>query len=350
MSTSDFLLVRPVELTDATLTSSTVPEAVVSAYSGATTYAAGDRAGTTSGTVQSVYQSLQSANLNHTPASSPTWWVLIGIVYTAYNGGTTYADGDIVSNISTDVHELYESQVGSNTGNALTDITKWLLIGKTNRWKMFDEGYNSQTENYGSIVDVVTLGVIVNNATFLNLDATSVTVVQSVSGWSHTENLVRHEVITWWDWYYEELIYARDITITDIPPYPASTLTITIDNGSNTAKCGVCKLGKSLRLGTTHNDDLERTINDFSQADEDAYGNLLVTEGAYSKRLNCVVQMDEGWESEVARILELYRATALIFIGAQGVPMALIYGFLGPWSVPMASSGRPASIQIKGLI
>lgn len=348
MATYDFLMVPPVEMADALLTSSTVYEAVVTAYDAGTTYAANDVRGTTAGTVQSIYRSLQAGNVGHTQASSPLWWEFIGIVYAAYNALTTYAADDIVSSISTDVHKLYKSVVGSNTGNALTDVTKWLYIGTTNRWKMFDGSYQSQTENAESIVVVLAPGEIVNVVYLGNVDGVSATVTQTISGYSRTQSLQRHPVNNWYDWYYEPLISVGDISFTDIPPHKAASLTITITYTGNAAKCGVCKVGKRRRIGITH-DDLVRKINDYSRANEDDFGNVDLTVGGYSKRLTVNVQMDAGMESEIARLLEAYRATALIFIAAEDVAMAQIYGFLGPWSVPMASSGKPASIEIKGL-
>jgi len=54
-------------ITDARLTSSTVPELVAATYAGGTTYAAGDRVGLAPvyGEAQIVYESLQAANIGH---------------------------------------------------------------------------------------------------------------------------------------------------------------------------------------------------------------------------------------------------------------------------------------------
>src|SRR6056297_1405470 len=72
--------------------------------------------------------------------------------YAEWASGTTYADGDRVIVIGT-THKVYESLVGSNTGNDPTtdDGTNWLELGATNRWKAFDQKISDQVENTTSI-------------------------------------------------------------------------------------------------------------------------------------------------------------------------------------------------------
>jgi hypothetical protein len=351
---SDFLIIRPLAITDAMLTSSTVPEAVAATYAGGTTYGAGDLAGLAPvyGDPQLVYASQSAGNVGNAlpvpPATSTAFWKLVGSVYPPFASGSSCGVGKIVSSISANVHLLYESLVGGNTGNALTDTTKWLPLGATNRHKMFDSSYSSQTTNADTIVLVVAPGEIVNTLSLLNVEGASVTVAQSVSGYSHTMSLNSHQVNNWYDWYYEPVLRTGDVIISDIPPYASGVLTITIDNTGDTARLGCCILGKSRKIGTS-GEGLSRSINDFSRTTEDSWGNVTLTPGTYSKRLTLPVKIDSGFESEAARLLEMYRATPLVFVASDEVAMTIIYGFLGAWDVPMASTGRPASIEIKGL-
>lgn len=348
MSTADFLMVRPITVTDAILTSTTVPEAAVSAYSGATTYAAGDRSGATSGNVQTVYQSLQSANTGHTPASEPTWWKVVGVVYLPYNGATTYADLDIVSSISSDVHLLYRSLAAGNVGNALTDTTKWQPYGSTNARAMFDTTYGSQTTNADTIVAVLTPGEIINTLFLGNLDAASVTASQSVSGWSRTINLNSHPVLDWYAFFYEPLIRETDAVFTDVPPYPASALTVTIDNTGGTAACGIAVVGQSAKLGTTQW-EIRGSLISYSGTTTDVFGNTTFVQRANAKKLNFDVHIQSGFESEAFRLLTRYSDTPTVFIGSSEYGMAMAYGVLGSWEVPISNTGRTAPVEIRGL-
>lgn len=346
--TSQFKLIRPVTITGSILTSSTIPEEVAATYSGATTYAAGDLAGAAStyGAAQTVWRSLQNGNTGNAQ-SEGVWWTLAGTVYPVYNSGSSCNIGGIVTDLAT--HTLYESLVNSNTGNALSDATKWTNIGATNRWKMFDGSYQTQSTELNEFTLVLTPGTLVNSLAVLNVEAASVTVAQSVSAYSRTISLVRHDVLNWYDWYYELPIRTGDAVFTDIPPYPASTLTVTVTNTGGTAKCGIMVIGKSRTLGLTEW-EFSRSINDYSRAVEATSGTVELVQGAYSKRMVLDVWVEDGMESEVTRVLEEYRAQALVFVGSSAYSMAIIYGFLGAWNVPVSIRGRNASIEIKGLI
>lgn len=346
--TSQFKLIRPVTITGSILTSSTIPEAVAATWSSGTTYAAGDRAGLapTDGDPQTVYQSKQAGNLNHI-LTDTDWWYPVGVVYPAYNAGVSYGIGDIVSDLTN--HLLYISIAAGHTGSPLTDTSKWTLQGATTRWKMFDGSYQTQSTEAESFSLVLTPGTLVNSLAVLNVEAASVTVAQSVSAYSRTISLVRHDVLNWYDWYYELPIRTGDAVFTDIPPYPASTLTVTVTNTGGTAKCGIMVIGKSRTLGLTEW-EFSRSINDYSRAVEATSGTVELVQGAYSKRMVLDVWVEDGMESEVTRVLEEYRAQALVFVGSSAYSMAIIYGFLGAWNVPVSIRGRNASIEIKGLI
>ena len=346
--TSQFKLIRPVTVTGSILTSSTIPEEVAATYSGATTYALSDLAGAAStyGAAQTVWRSLQNGNTGNAQTEG-AWWTLAGIVYPVYNSGSSCNIGGIVTDLAT--HTLYESLVNSNTGNALSDATKWQNIGATNRWKMFDNSYQTQSTALNGFSLVLTPGTLVNSLALLNVEGTSVTVTQSASAYSSTVSLVRHDVLNWYDWYYELPIRTGDVVFTDIPPYPASTLTIEVVNVGNTAKCGIMVVGKSRTLGLTEW-EFSRSINDYSRAVEASNGTVELVQGAYSKRMVVDVWVESGMESEVTRVLEEYRAQPLVFVGSSAYSMAIIYGFLGAWNVPVSIRGRNASIEIKGLI
>lgn len=347
MSAADFRIIKPVAITDAMLVSSSVPEALVTEYAGGTAYALGDIRGVTVGTAQTVYQSLQAANTGHAPASSPTWWKALGTVYAPYSAGTTYALGAVVSNIAANVHELYESQVASNTGNALTDKPKWLRQSATNRWNMFDKALNSQTVAPNMITFSITPGLI-NTLTLLNVEAASVTVTQSISGYSETKSLVRHDVLSWYDFYYNEPIRTGDVVFDGIPPYATSTLTVTLDNAGLNAALGGAFVGKSRTIGLTQWDLTGGTLS-YSTNTTDKFGNVTLVKRLNAKRLNFEVRIPDGYESEAHRLLTLYTDVELIVIGSADYSMTISYCFLDQWDVPISNSGKNANISTRGL-
>ncbi|NHZ62607.1 hypothetical protein [Massilia genomosp. 1] len=347
MSTADFRMIRPVAITDAMLVSSSVPEALAQEYAPGTAYALGATVGVTTGTMQLVYQGLQASNTGHAPASSPTWWKPLGAVYASYSAAATYALGDIVSSISAGVHDLYESQAAGNTGNPLTNDTKWLRRSATNRWNLFDKALNSQTVAPGSISIAIIPG-LVNTVTLLNVEGAQATVSQSVSGYTSTKSLVRHDVLSWYDFFYEEPIRSGDVVFDDIPPYGAATLTITVDNAGLDAAIGGCFVGKSRTIGLTQWGLTGGTLS-YSTPTTDKYGNTTVVKRANAKRLNFEVRIPQGFEDEAFRLLTEYTDVEMVFIGCSDRSMTITYGYLDQWQVPVSLNGANAPISIRGL-
>jgi hypothetical protein len=89
-------------------------------YSGATTYGLNDVV--YQGT--NTYKSLVAGNINHSPSSSPTFWVRIYVdIVAIYSGTTPYPVGRYVSYTNL----LYKS-ILATTGNLPTNVTYWTQI------------------------------------------------------------------------------------------------------------------------------------------------------------------------------------------------------------------------------
>lgn len=242
----------------------------------------------------------------------------------------------------------YESLAASNTA-PLTDKTKWLPLGATNRWKAFDKAVNSQTSAPGTLTFEVKPGALVNTVMLLNVQGVSVTISQSESGYVRTKRLARHEVLSWYDFYYEEPIRAGDAVFDDVPPYPASTLTFTVDNGSADAKIGACLIGKSRTIGKV-TASMSGGVLSYSTSTTDAFGNVTMVKRSNAKRLNFDVLIPAGFEDEAYRLLSAYTDTEIGIIAGDRYVMGIGYGFLGQWDVPKSGNGRTAPIEFKGLV
>jgi len=137
-----------------------------------------------------------------------------GSSYSAYNAGTTYADGDNVKDDGTVnddglVHE-YESLQNSNTGNALTDATYWLDLGPQNADRMFDTGANTATSDTSSITVEIAPGARFDRVALLGLvGATSVSIEVVNSGttlydetYSLKDTSLGAESASWYEYFF----------------------------------------------------------------------------------------------------------------------------------------------------
>lgn len=271
----------------------------------------------------------------------------VPITEPAYNSATTYAKDVVVYDPVS--HGLYQSLIAGNAGKALTDTTAWAPQGVTNRWKMFDKVVNSQTTAQDSITVVIKPDELVNTLGLLNVVGAQVTVTQSDSGYSQTKSLVRHEVLSWYDWYYEEPIREGDVIFDGIPPYVNSSLTISVQSAGAPVAIGCCILGKSRTIGQTAW-DLTGGVLSYSSSSTDTFGNVTMVKRDNAKTLNFEVYIPPGFESEAYRLLRLYTDVEMLCIGAEDYTMTYSYGFLGQWTVPVTNSGKTAHIEWKGLV
>jgi len=345
-------IVRPATIADANLTSSNVPETAPATYNGGTTYALGDQVSTWSGTVATVYESLQNANTGHTPASSPTWWQEIGTTYEVYNSGTTYAVDQIV--ISTTTHHEYQSLANSNVGHSLSDATWWLDLGSNNRWRMFDQSNTSQTTNYGEIEVALTITGRADAVSLLNINATTVHVVAETMAdgvfYDQTFELVSDSGIdSWYEYFFEPIVRRGDLVIYDIPAYADPTITITLTQPGGTAEIATCVVGQSRDIGILVY-GAKIGIQDYSRKEADDFGNFQIVERSFAKRATFKVWMDNDKIDAVAALLAQYRAIPVVYIGVDDFASTYIHGFYKDWNIEISFPTKSyCNFEIEGL-
>lgn len=222
----------PKPITDATLVSCSVPELAPALYSGGTSYGLDELAGVADGTAIDVYESLQAGNTGHSPAASPAWWRLVARTYEAHDDEGSYATGDIV--IDPVAHVAYESQVDANTA-PLSDATKWVSLGPTNRWRMFDGRNATKTEANGFIEFDLLIGDRVDTIGLLDVSGTHVTIVGTVGGverFRREINLLRTPpVADYYSYVFNERFYRRYVPVI-FPPYAGLTLHVLIEGSA----------------------------------------------------------------------------------------------------------------------
>lgn len=252
--------------------------------------------------------------------------------YAGWSAATTYALGARVIVIST--HSVYESvQAGNLNKNPTTDTTNtwWVRVGATNKWRMFDKVVGDASARADNITFTLSLNGKGNSLTFLNLDADNITIVanDSIDGevYNRTISLTSTSGIgDWYSYFFEPIIKVTDLSVNDLPSYSNMVITITINNAGSVAKCGECVVGLQRVIGTTQM-GASLGIIDYSVKQTDDFGNFTVLERAYSKRADITVWVDNNDLDEVQRLLNLYRATPIVYIGSDKYTSTIIYGF-----------------------
>ena len=275
--------------------------------------------------------------------------------YAAWAGGTTYADEDRVI-VTTGYHKIYESQQAANTGNDPTtdDGTWWVEVSSTNRWKMFNAIVQEQTVQASEINTVLQSTTVVNSVALINLDATTVqiTVTDSVEGlvYDETYTMTSYSGIQdWYAYFFEPIIRDTQLAVTDLPPYANADIGVTISS-SGDAKCGALVIGQFAVLGLSQH-GVSLSIVDYSTKTTDADGNVTITDGAYSDKMEVDVVLDTAQIGQVKRTLTSLRTTPAVWIAQDNQSDLVIYGYYREFDIILSNpTTSVCSLQIEGLV
>jgi len=293
-------IIKPVEITPAILTSSNVPETDYAAWSAATAYAVGDKA--------------------------------------MYN------------------HRNYEALVAHTGANPETDTSdppKWLDLGATNRWRMFDDKVGSLTEQTGSIAVELQPGAVINSIALFNLLGRSATVTLADPSdgvvYQRTVSLVDAGVTDWYEWFFAPIGRQTDFVLLGLPAYGGASLSVTVENNTETAACGHLVMGRQADIGVA----LYGTsvgITDYSRKESDAFGNSVVIQRAFSKRAEFDVMVETPAVSAVQRLLASIRAQPVVWIGAEGYESTFLFGYYRDFQISISGpTVSDATITVEGL-
>ncbi len=272
--------------------------------------------------------------------------------YPAYDPKYSYMLGMYVI-VTTGVHRVYQCLAGGS-GNPVTDATKWLDCGPTNRWRMHDQSLQSQTVNPGNITNTYQIPGRCNSLAALNIDAASMTVTMTdvTDGvvYIKTIPLVSYVGINdWYSWFFEPIVRMSDIVLTDMPSYGNASLTVTFLSPAGNASVGGLVLGNCKTLGKTQY-GMKLGITSFSTKVLDPFGNYTIVKRGYRKTGDFPVLVDSNYVDQLHRLLIGYRDTPIVYIGSGKFQSDLIYGFYKDFSTTVAYPTKSLhTISVEGL-
>jgi hypothetical protein len=273
--------------------------------------------------------------------------------HAAWAAGTAYVTGNRV--ILTSTHRRYEALAASTGINPASDPTKWLDIGPTNRWAMFDARVGTATTRTASLQAVLAPGAI-DAVALIDTDAESATVKLTADGvtkytQTQTFNIGGVAIDNWFSWFFEPIGRRTTLLFLDVPVYANGIITVTMtrDNPADTVSCGTLLVGRQLSLGDTeHGADIG--IIDYSRKETDQFGVISVVERAFAKRMTARVVMATDSIDVIHRALASLRATPVLWIGSESFESLTVYGFYKEFSIDLAyPTVSYCSLTIEGL-
>lgn len=288
---SDFTIIKPITITDAMLTSSTVAE--------------------------TDYDD----------------WVT----------GTTYGIDEYVQVTTSGVHKVYKSAVGSNTGhsppdNIYDDTTDpdtptgyWIEVSATNKWKMFDGRSRAATVDTDEIIVEVTPGAFFNALGLTNIDAESIRVIVTdpSDGVVYDETVQTAdnlEIIDFYTWLFYPIVKKANFVFLDLPAYSTATIKIYITNWDDTVQLGEATIGVSKYIGALLWGYSNGLADDSSKGTGED-GSATLETGTYSDEASFSLRVDREKAYNIKNFLAAHRGTGLVYIGDEDQQETILFGW-----------------------
>lgn len=271
----------------------------------------------------------------------------------AWSSGTAYSLGDEIFR----GHKIWRSVQNANTNHdPLTDDgTWWVYVQATRRWRAFDLTLSDPVFNDPTIVYRLTFDTSQDAVAFFGLDASEITlkITDPIDGVIHdvTYSLITggEEVYDAWTYFFSPITALSDLTIRFLPIWAGCELEITITSGGTT-KVGEILIGNDHYVGET-DVDTEVGIVDYSIKERDAYGNVVVTERGFTKR---IAYHFTFLTEDVSRILKLFarvRAKPAVYSAGVGTDQygLSVAGFYKEFNVPLTPNISFGTLEVESL-
>lgn len=234
-----------------------------------------------------------------------------------WNAANNYTQGQVV--IRTTTHRKYENVIpGVDSGLPENTPTRWLDVGPTNKWAMFDQNRNMATTNPGSMTVTISPGKRINSIGLLGVQANSVTITMKVGSTiiygPVTRNMNGRLTTTWSEYFFGEFAYVPTLLLLDLPPAANATVTVQFDNPSNTVACSGIILGSKVYLGKIQYNAKSDSLN-FSKIERDEFGNSLLIRRRTIPKTSQSLWVEKTNVNNVRKVRETLNAVPALWSG-----------------------------------
>lgn len=258
-------------------------------------------------------------------------------------------------------HKIYEVVASSTTdrpdvGAAAISPT-WIFVSATNRFRMFDISVGSGTENTGTIDVTITPASVCDSVVLFNVDGSSAQLIVKSSGgvtvYDKIISLADYTAINgYFDYFFAPITLtgASEVAFLEIPNYSGASFQLIVDAGAGTAICGELIIGQKTELGVT-NFGTSVGIKDYSVKNIDDFGNVTIVQRAYSKRADYDVTVETVNVSAFTRLLASVRTIPVVYIGDDNRGETIVLGYYRDFSIVLSGPTiSECSLSVEGLI
>jgi hypothetical protein len=240
-----------------------------------------------------------------------------------WNIATGYAAGNQVYVAST--HKIYECTTAS-TGAPSPEVavlrtdSKWIEVGSTNRWGMFDLYRNTTSTSTSPITFSLTPGVSVDSIAILGLVQVSSIVITatSVTGggqvFSKSFNTSERSTFSWYEYFFGTFYTNSTVIAFDLPSQYTDLVITVVCSGYGTIGVGAVVIGTSKYIGSLQNGASNEALN-FSIIDRDSWGDAVLVPRRSIPKTVQTTYIDKSLLKEVHTTKDLLDAVPAVWSG-----------------------------------
>jgi len=278
--------------------------------------------------------------------------------HTEWSAATAYATGDYCMVAAT--HTIYKCLVAHTNAPPASNVSgttpKWYEVGKTNRWRMFDDTVSSVTTASESLEVVLDVSMCDTVALFnvIGYEVTfEVTDDNDVVMSSSTASLLVDSYVDWADIFFTEPEFSGNV-LRVIPVSFGTKLKITITNPGGTVSCGHCVIGRGKYLGKSRY-GIQLGLTDYSKKTTNDYGETYLSQGDFANTAECDVWVSPKDRTKVKSLLSSLRATSVVWhldnADETSDSDMIVFGFYEDFSlVVQGPTVVGCNISIQGLV
>jgi hypothetical protein len=288
-----------------------------------------------------------------------------------------------VLNNLTLMDEIYESLVDANLGNSLFDNTKWIYVGKTNRYSMFDDtnilptiNNTPYTVGAGSPFIPPVSGNGIAYTFFMNERINSIALngiknvkkvrirLYGVVGvdvvLKFDESFTLEEkagyglnITDWHSYFFEVAKDKTQLIIYNIPDNinfgDIMDVMFDVKDGSKPVYVDNILMGQSFKLGTTRY-GVKLGIDDFSRKEVDQFGTTTLVKRNFARRVDATLNVKKGDIDAVYNFLTSNRATNVMWVIDKGMTSVNVFGWWANFDIVFEDYDfQVMSLEIKSL-
>lgn len=251
-------------------------------------------------------------------------------------------------------HAVYEAVTDSTNvyppDDVSADAPKWVAVGPTNRWRMFENTIWRTTDQDGSIVVDLAGGMCDGVALFNAQGATARVdlLMDDVTTWTTEKRLLR-PVYSYTDYFFSRPVRTKDVLIR-IPRHAVVTVRISIFGSP--ARLGKVVPGRLHTIGGTEYGGKLSPLG-FSKYVRDEYGGVTVKQGRVGKYLSGNVFIERQHLNYVAQVFSDIEGKVTVVRGydESDLQAGMVCGVVTDAYVsPVSAVHASGYIEIEGLV